>query len=177
MTRLRPRAKVRRCAGARVLVLGAQVLGAMVLAATLGAQELPAGAGRDVLVKRCIACHEADLITQQRLSRPGWGRSLDKMIRWGAVVEAEEREQMLDYLAAHFAPTPVSSHIVATASSEPVYKRACLTCHEDDLIKSQQLTRAGWVRSVEKMMRWGANVAPEEKERLIDYLAARYPPR
>lgn len=140
-------------------------------------QDLPAGPGREVVAARCLSCHEADLVVQQRLSRSGWMRSVDKMIRWGAVVEPAEREPMLDYLAAHFAPRPAASHIVATAASEPIYKRACLTCHEDDLIESQRLSRAGWVRSVDKMIRWGAVVSATEKDALIDYLAARYPPR
>jgi cytochrome c5 len=147
------------------------------LTVPLAAQELPAGPGRDLVVKRCVACHEADLITQQRLTRAGWGRSLDKMVRWGAVVETEEREPMLDYLSARFAVKPASGHIVATAGNEAVYKRACLTCHEDDIIESQRLSRAGWLRSIDKMIRWGANVPAEEKDGLIDYLAARYPPR
>jgi hypothetical protein len=141
------------------------------------AQELPAGAGRDLVTKRCLSCHESDLIAQQRLSRAGWGRSIDKMVRWGAVVESDERDPMLDYLAARFAPRPVSAHIVATAGSEAAYKRACLSCHEDDIIESQRLSRTGWVRSVEKMIRWGANVPAEEKDGLVDYLTARYPPR
>jgi hypothetical protein len=99
------------------------------------------------------------------------------MVRWGATVPAEERESMLDYLSAHFAPSPAASHLVATAGSESLYKRACLTCHEDDLIESQRLSRAGWVREVDKMIRWGANVTPTDKDALVDYLAARYPPR
>ena len=149
----------------------------LLLSAPVAAQELPAGPGRDTVVKRCVVCHEPDLITQQRLTRAGWGRSVDKMIRWGAVVEAEEREPLLDYLSARFSPKTVSAHIVATAGNEAVYKRACLTCHEDDIIESQRLSRAGWVRSVDKMIRWGANVPAEDKDGLIDYLAARYPPR
>jgi cytochrome c5 len=151
----------------------------MVTVATATAQELPQGpgTGRDVLTKRCLTCHEADLITQQRLTRTGWGRSLDKMIRWGATVDADERDPLLDYLAAHFAPRPAASHIVATAQHESTYKRACLTCHESDLIEAQRLTRAGWARSVDKMIRWGAVVPDSDKEGLIDYLAARYPVR
>jgi hypothetical protein len=144
---------------------------------SVSAQELPPGQGRETVIARCLTCHEPDLITQQRLSRIGWGRELDKMIRWGAVVETGEREPMLDYLAAHFAPKPVPSQLVATAGSEANYRRACLTCHEDDLIEQQRLTRAGWVREVDKMIRWGANVPEAEKDALIDYLAARYPPR
>jgi cytochrome c5 len=144
---------------------------------TLGAQELPAGPGKETVTTRCLTCHESDLIAQQRLSRAGWGRELDKMIRWGAVVDAAEREPMLDYLSAHFTPKPVPSHIVATAGTEAIYKRACYTCHEDDLIQAQRLTRAGWTREVDKMVRWGAVVNDVERDALIEYLTARYPPR
>jgi hypothetical protein len=66
---------------------------------------------------------------------------------------------------------------VATAGTEAVYKRACLTCHEDDLIEQQRLTKIGWTREVDKMIRWGAVVPEAEKDALVDYLAARYPPR
>jgi hypothetical protein len=128
-------------------------------------------------MKRCVACHEADLISQQRLTRVGWARSVEKMVRWGAIVEADERDPMLDYLSAHFAQRPAASHIVATASYEGAYKRACLGCHDADLVESQRLTRAGWIRTVDKMIRWGAVVADTDKDGLIDYLAARYPVR
>jgi cytochrome c5 len=147
------------------------------LTTTANAQDLPQGPGRDIVQKRCIACHEGDLLSQQRLTRVGWGRSVDKMVRWGAIVEADERDAMLDYLAAHFAPRPAASHIVATAQHEATYKRACLTCHEADLVEAQRLTRAGWVRTVDKMIRWGAVVGESDKDGLIDYLAARYPVR
>jgi mono/diheme cytochrome c family protein len=152
---------------------------ALTLAATsMGrAQELPPGSGLEVVTSRCLICHDSDLITQQRLSRAGWSRSVDKMVRWGAIVDAAERDALLDYLAAHFAPKPAASHIDTTAGGEAIYKRACLTCHEDDIIESQRLSRAGWMRSVEKMMRWGAGVAANEKDALVEYLAARYPPR
>lgn len=150
---------------------------ALLAATWLQAQELPPGPGREAVVARCLTCHESDLIVQQRLSRAGWVREIDKMVRWGAVVDADDREPMLDYLAAHFTPKPVASHIVATAGTEEIYKRACFSCHEDDLIEAQRLTRAGWAREIEKMVRWGAVVPDAEKEALVEYLAARYPPR
>lgn len=149
----------------------------VLIPAAVTAQELPQGPGREAITTRCLSCHEADLIVQQRLARAGWVREVDKMVRWGAVVPAAEREPMIDYLAAHFAPKPAASHLVATAASEAIYKRACLGCHEDDLIESQRLSRAGWVREVDKMIRWGAAVAPSDKDALVDYLVARYPPR
>jgi cytochrome c5 len=140
------------------------------------AQQLPAGAGLDVLQRRCVSCHESDIITSQKLSLTGWTRSVDKMVRWGASITPEEREQLQPYLAQHFAPKPVASH-PATVTGEATYKRVCLTCHEADIIEQQKLTPTGWTRSVEKMMRWGAAVGDAEKQPLVDYLATRFGPR
>ncbi len=159
--------------GARVLgCFGAGVLGTQLVFA----QALPAGPGADVLKQRCISCHESDIITSQRLSLTGWTRSVDKMVRWGATVTPTERDVLQPYLAAHFGPKPAASHATADAGGAS-YKRACLTCHDADIIEQQKLSRTGWTRSVEKMMRWGATISADEKEPLIDYLSSRYGPR
>lgn len=144
--------------------------------ATATAQQLPAGAGLDVLNKRCVSCHEADIISSQRLSLTGWSRSVDKMVRWGAAITPEEREVLQKYLADHFGPKPMASH-AATDAGAATYQRACLSCHDADIIEQQRLTPAGWTRTVEKMMRWGATVADADKQPLVSYLAGRYGPR
>jgi cytochrome c5 len=156
----------------------------LIASASLSAQQLPAGAGADVLNSKCVICHEADIITSQRLTLTGWTRSVDKMVRWGSQITAEERAVLQPYLAQHFGPKPAVSHsnaaLPTVASAEvgaATYKRACLACHDADIIEQQRLTRTGWTRSVEKMMRWGAAVADTDKEPLIDYLASRFPPR
>ncbi len=46
--------------------------------------------------KRCAGCHSLKIIGSQRLSRGGWERELDKMVRWGS--EIKEREALLVYL-------------------------------------------------------------------------------
>ena len=154
----------------------------VVLASQLVAtQSLPAGPGADVLKSRCVICHESDIITSQKLTLAGWTNSVAKMIRWGSQITPEEREVLQPYLAAHFGPRPVVSHAADGASSlsaaEATYKRACLVCHESDIISQQKLSKAGWTNSVNKMIRWGASVPDAEKEALIDYLAAQFPPR
>jgi mono/diheme cytochrome c family protein len=157
------------------LVLGAAVLGAMVLGVrALNAQALPEGPGSEVLKARCVSCHQSDLITSQRLSIAGWTREVDKMVRWGATVDAAERDPLQTYLATNFAPKPAASH--AATTGEAVFSRACLSCHGADLVESQRLSRAGWVREVEKMMRWGAAVGDADKDPLVDFLAAKYGP-
>lgn len=153
---------------------------ALVLMASqmVSSQTLPAGPGADVLKSRCMSCHESDIITSQKLSLTGWTNSVGKMIRWGAQITPEERELLQPYLAMHFGPKPVASH--ATASAEvgaATYQRACLVCHDADIISQQKLNAAGWTNSVNKMIRWGAMVPDAERQALIDYLAAQFPRR
>jgi mono/diheme cytochrome c family protein len=50
---------------------------------------------------RCTICHSSDLITQQQLDRSMWTKVVDKMIKWGAPVSAEERKVLLDYLSTY----------------------------------------------------------------------------
>ena len=153
----------------------ATVLVVLASAMTSAQKPLPAGAGLDVLNKRCLSCHEADIISGQKLSLIGWTRSVDKMVRWGATITPEERDVLQPYLAQHFAPRPVASH-PSTDSGAATFKRVCLTCHEADIVEQQKLTPTGWTRSVEKMVRWGAAVSDAEKQPLVDYLAARFGP-
>jgi hypothetical protein len=50
--------------------------------------------------KRCAGCHGLRIIGTQRLSRGGWERELDKMVRWGA--EIRDREALLAYLVESY---------------------------------------------------------------------------
>jgi hypothetical protein len=47
-------------------------------------------------------------------------------------------------------------------------------CHGPALIAQQRLDRNGWTREVDKMIRWGAAVAPADKDALIIYLARSF---
>ena len=145
---------------------------------------LPDAPGVEIARAKCLSCHGADMIVGQRLSSAGWGREIDKMVRWGATITPQEREVLQPYLAQHFAPRPAASHAATGSSAEAsakagaaIFKRVCLTCHEADIVEQQKLTPTGWTRSVEKMMRWGAQVRDAEKQPLVDYLAARFGPR
>jgi cytochrome c1 len=72
----------------------------------LGTQfkQLPAGPGKEKVEAACYACHSADLLAQQRLTEKQWTAELDKMIRWGAVVDEKDKPAMIAYLAKHFGP-------------------------------------------------------------------------
>jgi DMSO/TMAO reductase YedYZ molybdopterin-dependent catalytic subunit len=54
----------------------------------------------------CLACHDDDVIRQQRLTRAQWEREIQKMIDWGARTRDEDREGFLDYLFSNYGPRP-----------------------------------------------------------------------
>lgn len=176
--------------------IGLLLAGVLSISQALAAQTLPGGPGADVLKSRCVSCHESDIITSQKLTLTGWSNSINKMVRWGSQITPDERAVLQPYLATHFAPPRqasggqapalVASHatgdsnLSAPAAAEAgavTYKRQCQTCHDTDIIEQQRLSRTGWTRTVEKMMRWGAQLTDADKEPLVDYLASRFPAR
>jgi cytochrome c553 len=59
-------------------------------------------AGEAVYKQACRTCHEDDLSEQQRLSAAAWGRTVDKMVRWGAKVSADEKPALVAYLSSRW---------------------------------------------------------------------------
>jgi len=52
----------------------------------------------------CLECHEARIILQQRLSKGAWAKEVDKMVKWGAVVDTNDHDALVDYLSTNFSP-------------------------------------------------------------------------
>jgi hypothetical protein len=67
-------------------------------------EDLPPGPMQAKATTACTECHEARIILQQRLSKAAWTKEVDKMVKWGAVVDASDRDPLIDYLSAHFSP-------------------------------------------------------------------------
>jgi hypothetical protein len=74
-------------------------------------------AGKKMERTACVACHSLRIIESQRLSAVAWGKEIDKMVGWGAVVP--DRQVLIDYLATEFSntkpvPTPETSKRAVT---------------------------------------------------------------
>ena len=67
-------------------------------------EDLPSGSMQAKATTSCLECHEARIILQQRLSKAAWSKEVDKMIKWGAVVDANDHDVLIDYLSANFSP-------------------------------------------------------------------------
>ncbi len=53
---------------------------------------------------------------------------------------------------------------------------ACTTCHDAGIIIQQRLSKDNWTKEVDKMIRWGSAVATKDRDSMIDYLSANFPP-
>ena len=81
----------------------------LILAATLPQpgtkfKELPPGEAKADIEAACYACHAGDLLVQQRLTPKQWTATVEKMMRWGAVVPESQKTPIIDYLSKHFGP-------------------------------------------------------------------------
>ena len=67
--------------------------------------------------------------------------------------------------------TPAPSITASQAPpSPPSVFTNCVTCHNDDVIRQQRLTRAQWTAEINKMTGWGARVDDAGRQALLDYL-------
>ena len=87
----------------RVLVL-TFACASLAAAQSSGAPSLPEGPMKQKVTTACTECHEVRIILQQRLSKAAWTKEVDKMTKWGAVVESADRDAFIDYLSINFPP-------------------------------------------------------------------------
>ena len=66
--------------------------------------ELPSGAMQQKVTTACTECHGSRIILQQRLSKGAWTKEVDKMTKWGALVDPADRDGFIDYLSSNFPP-------------------------------------------------------------------------
>lgn len=95
-----------------------------------------------------------------------WKRSVSVAITCGALTAsallAQKREASRD-----LPPGPMQEKA----------RRACVACHNSQIIVQQQLDRRIWTREIDKMIRWGATVDPKDRDAMIEYFAQHFPPR
>jgi len=78
--------------------------------------ELPAGPAQAKVTTACTECHESRIISQQRLSEGAWTKEVDKMIKWGAVVDPADRDGFIEYLSINFPPDKAPEEMPRVAS-------------------------------------------------------------
>ncbi len=78
-------------------------------------------------------------------------------------------ESRLPSLGSESAPLPAGA-------GKNLALASCSVCHSTEMLRQQRLSRSQWTAELNKMIGWGARVAPQDKAVLLDYLAKRFGP-
>lgn len=112
----------------------------------------PIEIGKFIYEQNCMICHSDELIRAQRLTEKQWTAEVEKMISWGAPVDAAEIPSLLAYLNHAFPATqqpprellresPRFAGLLQPPLAEPLppnsdpergqtaYRQLCGTCH------------------------------------------------
>jgi competence protein ComEA len=85
-------------------------LAALFSFATVGlTQSLPEGPGKAVTERMCKPCHGLENVVREKRTKDRWAETVDDMVSRGAKGTDAEIDQVIDYLAAHFGATAVST--------------------------------------------------------------------
>jgi competence protein ComEA len=85
---------------ALVLVAGLTAAGAQTSQAPSDEHpKLPAGAGREVMIRVCSQCHEPENAAAQQMDEKGWKSLVDDMASKGADATDAELDEIVHYLA------------------------------------------------------------------------------
>lgn len=151
------------------------------------AQDLPDGDGKDVVVKACTSCHDADNFTSKKHTKAEWKEVVDTMVAYGAEISDANVDVITTYLAKNFgkgeapAAGPAASNGggaaaggLADGPGKDVVMKVCTTCHDTDNITMAKHTKAEWKDVVTTMVGYGAEVSDAQMEVITTYLATYY---
>jgi mono/diheme cytochrome c family protein len=80
----------------------ATIVAAFLLAASVQAQDLPDGAGKELVMTVCTQCHDTARIVTKRKTKMEWNDLVDSMAMRGAKASDEEFDTIVNYLAKNF---------------------------------------------------------------------------
>ena len=92
---------------------------------------LPDGKAKPFIQSACTECHGLDQVVSNPMSSEKWRATVNKMIKKGANLPAEQIDTVVDYLSVYFAPDKIN---VNTASSQDLQTTLQLTAAEADAV-------------------------------------------
>jgi mono/diheme cytochrome c family protein len=121
---------------------------AMFWTGTSRAQVADAGAGRDVVISKCFACHTDAMFRDQRQDRRGWEATIYRMIGRGGLFTREEIKLMADYPnSPTVGRSGSASERVAVVTASP-RSRPALICSTDERVLQNMTCTWPLIKSV-----------------------------
>lgn len=82
-----------------------------------GGDVMPAGPGKELVLRSCVSCHDVSQVTSQRAGKDQWNKTVDKMIENGAILTDAEADTIIEYLSTNFGPAPAKTPATPAAPS------------------------------------------------------------
>jgi Spy/CpxP family protein refolding chaperone len=89
----------------RAILAAALLAGALAVTADTKALvegEMPDDPAKPLVQGKCLLCHTADYLTQQRLTETQWQKTVDKMRKFGTPASDDEAKLITAYLARYW---------------------------------------------------------------------------
>lgn len=118
---------------------------------------------------RCTVCHTRERIDAASKDVAGWTATVDRMIGYGAQLSASERDLLIAHLAGRGATVTVDPN-----DPEMIINVRCTVCHTRARIDDEEEDLEDWTEIVNRMIGYGAQLTPQEKQTLISYLVATH---
>ena len=67
-------------------------------------KQLPPGDALELIESKCLMCHSAMLMTQQRKDSTGWEKTIQTMEQWGARIVPSDHAMVVSYFVKNFGP-------------------------------------------------------------------------
>lgn len=159
-----------------------------------GANALPPGDGKDLVVAACTQCHGLGPIVALRDGPAGWKNFVYEMVLRGSQLSPREADTVTQYLVKNFGPAskPMTTGTAPekTSSAPPgrsgegeaeslpagpgkeLVESRCTLCHDLGVVTTLRRSKEEWDRVVKDMVARGSAGSPEEIKTLTGYLAA-----
>jgi cytochrome c5 len=78
------------------------LLAALLATSVRAEEDLPEGAGKDIVLKVCTPCHGVAEFTSKKNTKQEWDEEVDKMAARGAKASDDEFDAIVTYLTKNF---------------------------------------------------------------------------
>jgi len=128
--------------------------------------------GHQAFLAICGSCHAVDLVGNSHFDTPQeYAAIVDRMVSIGATASPQEASAIVDYIFKTYGRKPAA----AEDRGKTVLNAACGLCHAVDLMDGRKDADKETYRSiVDRMIAYGASVAPDQIDPLVDYLFRTY---
>lgn len=153
---------------------------------------LPDGPVRGVILKSCTACHGIDEYGYYAMDREGWHALVERMkatksgLVDGAVISDEDREILLDWLAAEFGPDAemferqyiprelTEADLLSDEQAAAQLSTSCSACHSTNRVTQAAMDEANWRKRVTREIGRGAQLLIDDADPLIEWLTRNH---